>query len=242
MDGFGQDLRQAARTLARRPGLVVVAVVTIGFGIGAATAIFSVADAVVLRPLPFADPGRVVMLWQEDKARGERFIELGYPTFRDWRAQSRVFEELAGMPSTNQGWILSGRGEPVPVLGRWVTEPFFRLLGVSPVLGRVFRPEEDREGAPRVVVVGDALWRQRLGADPAVVGRTIVLDDEAFTVVGVMPAGFAYPKGAQLWTPLVRAAGPIAAMPGVWWMSGIGRLRPGVSLEQEIGRASCRER
>src|SRR6266480_1367296 len=175
LEGLRNDIHLASRALARRPGLTAVAVLTLGLGIGGATAIFSVTDAVILRPLAFADPDRLVMLWQEDRTRGEVFIELGYPTFRDWRAQGRVFEELAGMPSTNQGWILSGRGEPVPVLGRWVTGNFFRVLGVHPARGRVFLPEEDRAGAPRVVVVSDAFWRQRLGADPAIVGQTLVL-------------------------------------------------------------------
>ncbi len=239
LDGLRQDVVQATRTLFRRPGLTAVAVITLGLGIGGATAIFSVADAVILRPLAFADPDRLVMLWQEDRARGEAFIELSYPTFRDWRAQSPVFEDLAGMPSTNQGWILSGRGEPVPVLGRWVTEAFFRVLGARPARGRVFLPEEDRAGAPRVVVVSDAFWRRHLGADPAAVGKTIVLTDESFTVVGVMPPDFAYPKGAQIWTPLVRAAGPIAEMPGVWWMSAVGRLRPGISLDEARGEMAA---
>jgi predicted permease len=232
IDALRQDLRQAARGLALRPGLTMVAVLTLGLGIGGATAIFSVADAVILRPLPFAAPDRLVMLWQTDRIKDQPFVEMGYPTFRDWREQNRVFADMAGMPSTNQGWVLTGRGEPVPLLGRWVTGRFFDVLGVAPARGRTLTPADDRAAAPRVVVVSDALWRQRLGADPAIVGQTLVLDDDAFTIVGVMPPGFAYPKGAQLWTPLVPAAGAFAENPNVWWMSAVGRLEPGVSLEQ----------
>jgi putative ABC transport system permease protein len=232
MDGLRQDLRQAARALRRRPGLTLVAVLTLGLGLGAATAIFSVADAVILRPLPFADPGRLFMVWQADTAKNERFVEMAYPTFRDWREQNHVFEDMAGMPSTNQGWILSGRGEPLPVLGRWVTGRFFDVLGVRPALGRTFQPEDDGAAAPRVVILADAFWRSHLGADSAIVGQTLVLDDEPYTVVGVMPGEFAYPKGAQIWVPLVRAAGPIADMRNVWWMSAVGRLKAGVSPDQ----------
>ena len=230
-DGLRQDVRQAARALARRPGLTLVAVLTLGLGIGGATAIFSVADAVILRPLPFAEPDRLVMLWQADRIKDQPFVEMGYPTFRDWRESNRVFEDLAGMPSTNEAWVATGRGDAYPVHGRWVTGRFFDVLGVHPARGRALTAEDDRAAAPRVVVLSDELWRERLAADPGVVGQTLVLNDRAFTIVGVMPPGFTYPKGAQLWTPLVPAAGALAENPNVWWMSAVGRLKPGLSLE-----------
>lgn len=231
IDALRQDLRQAARGLARRPGLTLVAVLTLGLGIGGATAIFSVADAVILRPLPFASPDRLVMLWQQDRIKDQPFVEIGYPAFRDWREQNRVFEDMAGMPSTNETWVATGRGDPYPVHGRWVTGRFFDVLGVRPARGRTLTPDDDRAAAPRVVVLSDQLWRERLSADPGIVGRTLVLNDQAFTVVGVMPPAFTYPKGAQLWTPLVPAAGALAENPNVWWMSAVGRLKPGLSLE-----------
>jgi putative ABC transport system permease protein len=232
MSSVRQDLAHAARRLARRPALTLVATATLAVGIGGATAIFSVAHAVILRPLPYARPERLVLLWQSDLERGQPFVELSYPAFRDWRARNPVFEDLAGLPSTNQSWTLSGRGEPVRLVGRLVTWNFFSALGVPPALGRAFLPDDDRRGAARVVVLGHGLWRDRFASDPGVVGRVVVLDRQPFTVVGVMPEGFAYPAGADLWTPLVPGVGEIAEQPGVWWMSGLGRLRPGVSLEQ----------
>ena len=156
------------------------------------------AHAVVLRPLPYARPDRLVLVWQSDRERGQPFVEMSYPTFRDWRANRAVFEDLAGFPSTNQGWILTGQGEPVNVTGRLVSANFFRVLGVAPALGRDLLPEDDRRGAARVVVLSHRLWRTRFASDSSIVGRAVVLDNEAFTVVGVMPESFAYPAGAEL--------------------------------------------
>ena len=232
MGSFCEDLAHAVRRLARRPAFALVATATLAVGIGGATALFSVAHAVMLRPLPYARPERLVLLWQKDLQRGQPFVEMSYPTFRDWRAANPVFEELAGLPSTNQSWTLSGRGEPVELTGRLVSWSFFPVLGVPAALGRTLLPEDDRRGATRVVVLGHDLWRDRFGADPGVVGTSLVLDREAFTVVGVMPEGFAYPAGAEMWTPLVPGVSDLAEQPGVWWMSGLGRLKPGVSLEQ----------
>jgi putative ABC transport system permease protein len=238
-----EDLVQAVRRLARRPGFTVVAVATLTLGIAGATAIFSVTHAVVLRELPYAEPERLVLAWQRDEARHVAFLEMSYPTYRHWREASRVFDDLAGLPSTNQTWTLSESGDPATLVGRLVTASFFPVLGVEPALGRTLRPEDDRRGAARVVVLGYALWRDRFGGDPGIVGRAITLDREPFTVVGVMPAGFAYPKGAQLWTPLVPGVGELAEQPGVWWMSAIGRLRPGVALataEREMSELTGR--
>jgi putative ABC transport system permease protein len=232
MGSFRQELADGLRRLGRRPGFTLVATITLALGIGGATAIFSVAQAVVLRPLPYADPDRLVLLWQSDRERGQPFVEMSYPTFRDWRRSNSVFEDLAGLPSTNQTWTLSGRGEPVKLVGRLVSWSFFSVLGVQPALGRGLRPEDDRSGAARVVVLGHALWRDRFSGDPRVVGSSIVLDQQPFTVVGVMPESFAYPSGAELWTPLVPGVGSVADRPEVWWMSGLGRLKPGVSLDR----------
>jgi len=232
MGSLWQDLAHAVRRLARRPLLTLVATATLAVGVGGATAIFSVAHAVILRPLPYAQAERLVLVWQSDLQRGQPFVEMSYPTFRDWRARNTVFADLAGLPSTNQTWILSGRGEPVRLVGRLVSWNFFSVLGVPPALGRTLLPEDDHRGAARVVVLGHALWRDRLGADPSVVGGSLVLDRQPFTIVGVMPEGFAHPAGAQLWTPLVPGVSELAEQPGVWWMSALGRLKPGVSLAQ----------
>jgi putative ABC transport system permease protein len=248
VDALGRDVALAGRRLARRPAFTGVAVATLALGIGGATAIFSVAHAVVLEPFPYREPGRLVFLWQSDEQRGQPFVEISYPTWRDWRDRSRVFTDLAGMPGTNQGWVLSGHGRPRKVSGRIVTANFFSVLGVAPALGRGLRGEDDRVGAARVVVLGDALWREVFDAASDVVGQPVVLDDELFTVVGVMPPDFAFPRGAELWTPIVPAVGAeVAENPGIWWMSGLGRLEPGVSLESarremsDLARAYNRE-
>jgi putative ABC transport system permease protein len=227
---MGHDLRQALQRLRRRPVATGIAILTMAVGIGATTAIFSVAHAVILRPLPYAHPDRLVLVWQSDRERAQPFVEMSYPTFRDWRADDTVFEDLAGFPSTNQGWVMTGQGEPTSVTGRLVSANFFDVLGVAPALGRTLRPEDDRRGAGRVVVLSDGLWRARFAADPGIVGRAVVLDDEPFTIVGVMPESFAYPAGAQIWTPVVPGVSELAEQPGVFWMSGLGRLRSGVTL------------
>src|SRR6185503_2806301 len=126
------------RLVRSRPSIPLVAIATLALGIGGATAIFSVADAVILRPLPFADPGRIVLLWQKETTRNQPFVELSYPGFREWREQSRSFLEMAGMPSTNMGLLWKGNGEPQRLLGRWVTGRFFSVMGVAPMLGRTF--------------------------------------------------------------------------------------------------------
>jgi len=232
MGAFRQDLAHAVRRLARRPGFTLVATLTLAVGIGGATALFSVAHAVILRPLPYAAPDRLALVWQSDRERGQPFVEMSYPAFRDWRAGNPAFEELAGLPSTNQSWTLRGKDEPVELVGRLVSWSFFRVLGVQPALGRALVEDDDRRGAARVVVLSHGLWRDRFAADPGIVGRSITLDREPFTVVGVMPKGFAYPADVELWTPLVPGVNELAEQTGVWWMSAIGRLKPGVSLQQ----------
>lgn len=227
-----QDLRHAARVLARRPGFTSVSVATLALGIGGATAIFSVADAVVLRPQPFADPESVYVLRHTDLKKNHPFVEVSYPDFVAWRDHARSFEHLAAMPSVNIAAVLTGRGEPTPIEGRWVSASFFDLLGTRPALGRVLNADDDRPGAAPVVVLSDGLWRERFAADPSIVGRALELDGRPVTVVGVMPPGFAYPARARMWTAIGAAAPPeLLQMPGVGWMFVVGRLRPGVSLE-----------
>ena len=232
IEGSLRDVSLAVRRLRRRPGFTVIAIAILALGIGGAAAIFSVAHAVLLRPFPFREPDRLVLLWQNDTQRDQPFVELSYPTWRDWRERNRVFTDLAGMPSVNQGWVMTVDERPRGVSGRIVTANFFSVLGVAPALGRGLLPDDDRVGAARVVVIGDGLWRDAFGADPDVVGGAAVLDGESYTIVGVMPPGFAYPRGAELWMPVVPAVGAeVAESAGVWWMSALGRLRPGLSVD-----------
>src|SRR5262245_47435073 len=192
MGGFRQDLAHAVRRLARRPGFTAVATLTLAVGIGGATALFSVAHAVILRPLPYAAPERLAIVWQSEPERGQPFIEMSYPAFRDWRAGNPVFEDLAGFPSTNQSWTFRGKGEPLELVGRLVSWSFFRVLGVQPALGRTLVEDDDRRGAARVVVLSEGLWRERLAADPRVGGRSIIPERVAFRVVCGMATGLAY--------------------------------------------------
>lgn len=223
--------------LVYQPGLSAVAIATLAFGIGGATAIFSVADAVILRPLPFVDAERLVVMWQANQKKNQPFIEISYPAFRQWREQARSFEDIAGMPSVNFGYTLMGRGEPTPLHGRAVSGGFFSLLGTPPILGRTPSTSDELPGAPRVVVLSHALWRDQFSSDASVVGQSVTLGDKLYTVVGVMPPGFAYPKDAALWTAL-PSGDALASNDTVMWMIALGRLRLGVSLSTATAEMS----
>jgi putative ABC transport system permease protein len=225
------DLRHALRSLRRRPLLFAVAASALALGIGASTAIFSVVDAVLLRPLPFAEPERLVMLWQSIPEASAPFVEVSYPYLLEARARSRLMASLAAMPSINSGFILGG-AEPARVEGRIVTGNFFDVLVARAAQGRTFTQDEDRVGMPRVVVVSHGLWQRQFGGDPRLVGRTLVVDGTSMTVIGVMPPGFRYPSGAELWTPLVPVVPEIVDKPNVGWAVVVGRLAPGATLAQ----------
>jgi putative ABC transport system permease protein len=234
LEQFGQDLHHAVRGFFRSPGFTIAAVLTIAVGIGGAASIFSVADAVVLRPFVYATPERLVVIWQSDRERNP-FVEISYPAFREWRDRAQSFESLAAMPSVNSELTLTGRGEPAVIEGRAVSGAFFSMLGVAPALGRVLLPDDDRPGTA-AAVLSHSLWRERFGTDPAVMGQSVILGGRPFTIVGVMPPDFAYPKGAQVWVPL-QADGLFEdalfgdAGAGVGWMIALGRLNEGVSLK-----------
>jgi putative ABC transport system permease protein len=224
------DLRHAVRALSRRPAVTIVAVLTLALGIGGATAIFSVADAVLLRPLPYADPDRLVIIWQSDRTRNQPFVEISYPAFREWRDRTVLFESIAAMPSVNSDMALTGRGEPTAVQGRAVTGKFFALLGTAPALGRVLLPQDEQPDAPAVAVLSHGLWRDRFNAAPDIAGDAMILDGRPHTIVGVMPAGFEYPEGARFWIPLqLSTEGRENA--GVMWLLALGRMKPGVRIE-----------
>jgi putative ABC transport system permease protein len=231
VSGLGADLRYAVRSLWRRPRFTAVAVAVLAIGIGASTAVFSVVDAVMLRPLPFADAGRLVAVWQRSPDNSVPFIEVSYPDYLDWRRQARAFESMAIIPSVNQGFMLAG-DEPAQVQGRLVSGNFFDVLGAHALLGRTLRPDDDRPDASRVAVLGYGLWQRRFGADPAVVGRKVVVDGTPLEVVGVMPPAFRYPPKAELWTPVVPAIPSVVTNRGVYWAIVVGRLAPGARLTE----------
>ena len=196
-----QDLRYAARTLRKSPGFTIVAALTLALGIGANTAIFSVVDAVILRPLPYPEPSRLVELWGNVKRAKVERRGASFPDYLDWRAQSRSFEAMAAFDSGTM--TLTGVDEPERITGEFVSQPYFDLLGMRPALGRTFLPEEDEVPQRNaVIILSDGLWKRRFGADPAIVGRTVQLDGRTWSIVGVMPAWFrGITDQAEAWVP-----------------------------------------
>jgi putative ABC transport system permease protein len=234
-DEMFQDLRYGARMLLKHKGFTTLAVLTLALGIGANTAIFSIVYEVLLRPLPFAGQERLMVAWKKDTTANSPLVELSVAEFQDWQANSRSFDGLAVMPTTvyGYGYVLTGGGEAVQLESSRVTGSFFALLGVQPALGRLFDETDDHVNAPRVAVISDRLWRDRFSADPEIIGQTITLTQQGFTVVGVMPAKFEFPKGADLWVPL-RATMSARSIEnrGAVFLQAIGRLKPDVTTEQ----------
>ena len=224
-----QDLRYAGRNLLRSRGFAVVAALTLTIGIGANTAIFSIIDAILLRPLPFRDPGQLVRLYETEAAPGH--YPFAGPDFLDWRAQNKTFRDMALF-----GWSgdmnLSGEGRPDHVYAVPTQANFFALLGVQPILGRTWLPGEDRSGNDQVAVLSYGLWREHFSGDPGVAGRTIALNSKKYTIVGVMPASFRYPFQTQMWIPLDMDFKSWMAQRGNHWVNAVGRLKPGVSMER----------
>src|SRR5262245_61741872 len=193
------DLKFAFRQLRKNPGFSAVAVLTLALGIGACTAIFSVVNAVLLRPLPFAEPER--LLWLGGWVGGDKEQGVTPADFLDYREQSRSFAQLAASISDSIPMNLSGGGEPERLKGGAVTVNYLDVFGVKPALGRTFAADEDQPGRDRVVVLSHALWARRFGADPGILNRTIMLDGLQVTVIGVMPPQFQYPTGVEIWKP-----------------------------------------
>lgn len=226
--GLGQDTALAFRGLRRSPGFAAVALITLMLGIGANTALFSVVRSVLLRPLPYPDSDRLVQLWTDHRSRGRTEPEWLSPAeFRDWREQNRSFASMGAY----SGWapdLLAGDAAET-LQGQAVSAGFFETLGVRPARGRTFSPEDDVRGAPWVVVLSDGLWRRRFGADPNIVGRSITLTSEPWTVIGVMPRDFRPPLASDLWRPLEGALSPTCRH-GCIVLRAIGRVKEGISL------------
>lgn len=227
MRGLLSDLRHAARGLRRSPGYTAAAGLTFTLGIGATTAIFSVVQGVLLRPLPYPEPDRLTAVYS--LADGS-LSTVSPPDFVDWRSGADRFSRMAAWHRT-QLTLVTDRGAEL-LTGARATPGFFEVLGVSPALGRGFRPEEERPGTDAVAVLGHALWRDRFGADPGIVGRTVRLDGTARRIVGVMPAGFEFPTDAALWVPRSFSADDLATQRGAHYLQVLGRLRPDVTLEE----------
>jgi putative ABC transport system permease protein len=227
---LSQDLRYGMRMLLKNPGFTIVAIIALALGIGANTAIFSVVNTVLLRPLPYKDPDRLVMVWEDNSKQGFPRDTPAAANYVDWRDQNNVFEGMAAMAEIS--FNLTGAGDPERVDGRRVSASLFSLLGVEPQLGRAFRPEEDRPGANHVVIMSHGLWQRRFGSDPGIIGKPINLNGKSFTVVGVMPRTFQFPtRKDQLWVPVAFDAKE-AAQRGNHYLEVIARIKPGVTLQQ----------
>jgi putative ABC transport system permease protein len=224
------DLRYAARLQRKNPGFTIVAVIALALGIGANTAIFSVVNTVLLRPLPYKDPDRLVMVWEDATKHGYPRDTPAAANFVDWRHQNQVFEGMAAM--ADMSFNLTGSGDPERLEGRRVSASLFPLLGVEPHLGRVFTAAEDQPGTQRVVLVSYALWQRRFGGDPGIVGKPLTLNGESHVVVGVMPARFQFPSSDdQAWVPMALSQQE-AGNRNRHYLQVMARLRPGVSLAQ----------
>jgi putative ABC transport system permease protein len=221
------DLRHALRALRRNPSFTIVAMVTMALGIGSTTAIFSVVNSVLLRPLPFPEPERLATLWMaQPKNRVDRGV-VSYPMFQDWKRQAKSFEHIGAWDGSSAQMTVAG--EPVEIPGAEVSPGFFEALGARPLLGRIFLPEEHWRSAPKVIILSYRLWR-RLGGDAALSGKTVQLGRTTYTVAGVMPQGFEFPPGwSELWFP---HAGDDSRNDGARYLRVVARLRPGVSALQ----------
>ena len=224
--GFMSDLRFALRSLRSNKAFAVAAIATMALGIGANSAIFSIVNNVLLRPLPYAQPDRLVMLWGLYPNYGRTSLSL--PDFVDWRAQAGSFDAVAAVHSATFNYI--GGEEPVQLRADRVTANFFDALGVRPMLGRAFRADEETGGDDFVVVLGHGFWQRQFASDPAVIGRSILLSGQPFTVIGVAPPGFRFMRDVDLWAP-ARTDTPDANRRSEY-LTAFGRLEPGVTLQQ----------
>src|SRR5947207_98767 len=224
------DLRHAVRILAKSPGFAVVAVLTLALGIGANTAIFSFVNAILLRPLPYPDSERLVMVFENHPVSGWFQSSVGAPVLGAWRRQTTHFEGLGA-----RGWggfILTGRGQPENISGSRLSANCFSLLRLKPILGRDFLPEEETHGKHHVVLLSHQLWQRRFGGDPSIVGQSITLNAEPHTVIGVMPPRLFFPDpDTQLWIPLAFSPDQLRQRHAHNYFV-YGRLKPGVSLAQ----------
>ena len=225
-----QDVRYGARMLRKNPGFTFIAVFTLALGIGANTAMFSLVSAVLVKPLNYHEPERLVMVWESDATTGATGDTPAPGNYADWKTQNRVFEEMAAIEWRNLN--LTGDGEPERLMAFGVSANFFPLLGVSPAMGRNFLPEEDQPGANKVAVISHGLWQSRFGGEQPFIGREITLNGEKYAVVGVMPSNFEFQvPDVKLWTPIALTAEQLADR-DIHSLNVVARLKPGVTAAQ----------
>ncbi len=242
MESFLQDVRYAIRTMGKNPGFTAVAILTLALGIGANTAIFSVVENLLLRPLPYPQPERLVEIWNTYPPQVPR-AGLSPGDYADWRRQNASFSDMGAYASNSQGFNLSGEGEPQRVEAGYADSGLFPMLGIRPAAGRAFFREEDRPGSAPIVILGHRLWQGRYGGDPGVIGRSISLDNQRYTIVGVLPPGMQLMRSADLWMPLGQFDDDLTEHVHHEFIA-IARLKPGVSPAQardELGRLHQQE-
>jgi len=241
LDDVRQDLRYAIRSLRVRPGFTAVALATLALGIGAATTIFSVVDVILLRPLPFHEPERLVTVWTTNGEPESEPMTSSPPDFREIETGARTFASVAAYTAADMN--VGAAGETVRLSGARVSPALLRVLGAVPARGRAFAPAEGEYGAHHVALISHALWLGRLGSDPGALGRRITIDRESYTIVGIMPAGFAFPdRRTQLWVPLAFAPGDNSNTRGNYFLQIIGRLAPDASValaQQDMNRIAA---
>jgi len=231
MDSLIKDIRYGLRSLFKRPAFTAIALVALALGIGANTAIFSLVNAVVLRPLPFSQPDRLVWVWGNIRNGGNR-ASISPPDFLDYREKNKAFENFAASFSMPLAVNITGAGDPERLNGSAVTGNYFQTFGVTPLLGRGFTLENEKTGQDNVAVISHELWQRRFGGDPEIVNKKIVLDGKAIQVLGVMGPDVSLPQPAELWVPLNFDSDPGMKMRKAHFLRPIGRLKPGVSLTQ----------
>ena len=229
LEVIAQDLRYALRQFGKSPGFALTAVLTLALGIGANTAIFSVVKAVLLAPLPYKDPSRIVAVWTTNPAKGGEPLPSTPADFAIWKQRSGVFEDLA--PSYDDEKTLTGQGAPQFLIGYGVSASYLNILGVQPQIGRLYTAQEDKPGGPSVALLSDHLWRTTFHADPNIIGKAITLDGTPRTVLGVMPREFNYPPSVEVWTPAAMSASAFDDFNHTY-IRILGRLKPGVTLDQ----------
>jgi putative ABC transport system permease protein len=235
IETFFQDIRHGLRSLLKKPGFTLTAVIALALGIGANTAIFSVINGVLLRSLPYAEPGRIVMLWEKSLTGGNLQNVLSPANFLDWQKQSTSFEQMAAVWDLRVN-LTGGTGEPEEVKAQFVSTGFFSALGIQPLTGRAFLPAEDRLGNDLVIILSHQLWQTRFGADPEIVGKQATVSGRHRTIVGVMPPGFHFlDNQVKAWMPLGLDSAVNYRETSGRYLRAVGRLKPGVSLQQAQG-------
>ena len=231
MDTLFRDIRYGIRSLSKRPGFTAVALIALALGIGANTAIFSLVNAVLLRPLPFAEPDRLVWMWGNIRNGGNR-ASVSPLDFLDYRKQNTTFEEFAATFTVPLALNLTGSGEPERLSAAGVTGNYFQAMGVKPALGRTFLLENESPGRDQVAVLSYALWQKRFGGDPAILNKTVTLNGKTCEVLGVMPKDFSFPQAAELWIPINFDIAPEMKQRKAHFLRPIGKLKAGVTLAQ----------